>query len=108
MKYRVILQPRARQDIEAQYRQIAIHSPSAAANWFNRILTALEGLSRMPERCAIARESDLVGREIRQFLFGKRAGVRSVLFVIKGDIVRILAVRHSAQSEITAEDLWNG
>jgi plasmid stabilization system protein ParE len=74
MKYRIIFQPRALQNLEDQYQHIAKHNARAAANWFNMFVAALEGLSEMPERCAVARESELVGKEIRQFLFGKRAG----------------------------------
>jgi len=108
MMYRVIFQPRALQHLEEQYQYIAKHNPRAAANWFNRFVSALEGLSQSPERCAVARESELVGREIRQFLFGKRAGIRRAFFVIEEDKVRILSIRHSAQSDIPLDELLNG
>lgn len=108
MTYRVILQPQALQQLEEQYQRVAKQNPRAAANWFNRFVTALESLSQMPERCAVARESELVGREVRQFLFGKRAGTRRAFFVIEDDTVRILAIRHSAQSDVTPEELLSG
>jgi len=108
MIYRVVFQPRALQQLEEQYQHIAKQNPSAAANWFNRFVTSLESLSQMPERCAIARESELIGKEIRLFLFGKRAGTRRAYFVVEADAVRILAIRHSAQSDIAPEDLLNG
>ena len=105
MKYRVIIQPRALENLAEQYQHIAAQNPRAATNWFNRFVSALEGLSQFPERCAIARESELLGKEIRQFLFGKRAGMRRVFFVIEDDAVRVLAIRHSAQSDISQGDL---
>ena len=107
MNYRVIFQPRALQDLEDQYQHIAKVYPRAAANWFNRFVTAIEGLSQFPERCPIARESELVGKEIRQFLFGKRQGVRRAIFVIDEQTVRILSIRHASQSDIAPEDLLN-
>jgi plasmid stabilization system protein ParE len=105
MKYRVVLQPRAAEQLEEQYQHIARQNPRSAANWFNRFVSALQGLSHNPQRCAVARESELVGREIRQFLFGRRAGTRRVFFVIEGKTVHVLAVRHSAQPDITPEEL---
>ena len=107
MKYRVVFQPRALEQLEEQYQHIAKQNLRSAATWFNRFVSALESLSVLPERCPIARESEL-GKEIRQFLFGKRAGIRRVYFTIVGDTVRILAIRHSAQSDIPPEELLNG
>jgi len=105
MSYRVVFQPRAIANLDEQYQYIAKDNPAAAAQWFNRFVDALEGLSKFPERCPVAPESELVGREIRQFLFGKRSGARRACFAIDGDTVRILCIRHSAQQEASLEDL---
>lgn len=105
MTYRVIFQPRALANLEEQYHYIANDSPEAAARWFNRFVHALEGLARFPERCPVARESHLAGREICQLLFGKRSGVRRAYFVIEDDTVRILCIRHSAQTDAAPGDL---
>src|SRR5262245_58927186 len=107
MTYRVIIQPRALEHLEAQYQYIAQQSPWAAASWFNRFVKALESLAEFPQRCPVARESDVVGREVRQLLFGGRAGTRSAYFVIEADTVRILAIRHSTRSDIPLDDLLN-
>jgi plasmid stabilization system protein ParE len=105
MRYRVLIQPGALRSLEAQCEHIAQDNPAAAARWFNRFLTGIEKLSSFPERCPVARESEFAGREIRLWLFGKRRGVRRVYFVIDGDTVRILSIRHASQSEISLEDL---
>jgi plasmid stabilization system protein ParE len=105
LKYRVILQPRALRDLDAQFQHIAQRSPETAARWLNRFLNSLEKLANNPERCSIARESGLVGKEVRQALFGKGRGVRRALFVIDADAVRIVCVRHSAQKDLSAEEL---
>jgi plasmid stabilization system protein ParE len=76
-----------------------------AAKWYNRLLSAIKGLSHSPQRCGLARESEITGREIRQLLFGRRSGKRRVLFVIKQDEVHILGIRHSAQSDAPPEEL---
>jgi len=61
MKYRVIFQPRALQNLEEQYQHIAKQNAAAAAKWFNQFVAALDGLAHSPERCGIARESELAG-----------------------------------------------
>jgi hypothetical protein len=42
-----------------------------------------------------------VGQEIRQLLYGGRRGVYRILFVIRGEeVVRVLAVWHSARQPL--------
>jgi plasmid stabilization system protein ParE len=105
MNYRVVFEPRAVRYLEEQYHYIASQNPRAATKWFNRFAEALQGLSRHPDRYAVARESALVGREIRQMLFGRRGGVHRVFFAVERDTVHILAIRHAAQSDIRPEEL---
>lgn len=105
MKYSVIFQPRALRDLAEQYEFVARESPQTAARWFNRFVNAIEGLSTFPERCSVAPESRIAGREIRQLLFGRGTGIRRVLFAIESNSVRILCIRHSARGAATSEDL---
>ena len=107
MNYRVVIQPRALGQLDQQYGFIAKENPVAAARWFNHFVDAIEGLAHFLERCPVARESELAGREIRQLLFGRRAGVHRVYFVIEHDTVRILCIRHSARLDAPLGDLQN-
>ncbi|MFO0947583.1 MAG: type II toxin-antitoxin system RelE/ParE family toxin [Planctomycetota bacterium] len=104
MTYRVIFQPRAFAQLEDQYRFIAEKNPIAAARWFNRFKKAIEDLSHFPEQFPLARESALARREIRLKIIGKRASARRTYYVIDGDTVRILCIRHSARSDASMED----
>ena len=79
MTYRVILQPRAERDIRD------------------------ETLKSSPKRCPVDPDSDAFGEEVRVLLFGKRHGKHRILFTIRGDIVRVLTVRHSAQQSLSDE-----
>lgn len=105
MNYRVVIQPHALANLREQHRFIAASSPQVADRWFNRFVAAIESLAQHPQRCPLARESEQVGREIRQLLVGKRSGVRRAYFVISGDAVHVLCVRHGAQSDVPLEDL---
>ncbi|HEV2296691.1 MAG TPA: hypothetical protein VGR35_22810 [Tepidisphaeraceae bacterium] len=55
--------------------------------WLDGIEQAIAGLNEFPNRCAIAPETDTIGIEIRQQLYGRRAGGYRILFVVRGDVV---------------------
>src|SRR4051794_13397338 len=101
MKFRVIVQPPARIDIESAYIYNRDASSEASANrWLDGLEAAIAKLETFPRRCGPARESAEFEEEIRQLLYGKRRGTYRVLFVVRGDEVRILHVRHSARSAL--------
>jgi plasmid stabilization system protein ParE len=105
MNYTVIVMPRALRDLDGAYLWASRSAPETAARWLNRFHAALRTLSSNPERCGIAPESEVVGQEIRQFLFGKRPNVWRALFTIQGGEVRVLHVRRAAMDSASADEL---
>jgi plasmid stabilization system protein ParE len=105
MKYRVIVQPLALEDLDAAFQWAARHAPQAAARWFFRFWDALQTLDTNPERCAVAPESDAVEAEIRQYLFSRKPNVFRALFTIDGDTVRVLHIRRASRRIMTSEEL---
>ena len=104
-KYRLIIQPPAFDDLDEAYQWISEQAPDAAARWFNGFDEAFQTLSKLPERCGLAPENDVVEPEIRQLLYGRRSGVYRVLFTITGSEVRVLHIRHAARQTMTAEEI---
>jgi plasmid stabilization system protein ParE len=100
MTYTVLIQPRAERDIEEAYRWRREQAPAAANRWLTGLRQKIATLATDPARCSLADESDAFGEEVRQLLYGKRRGVYRVLFVIREDTVRVLAVRHSARGPL--------
>ena len=105
MKYRVIIQPPAFDDLDEACAWLAARSPQAAARWLEGMFAAIRTLESNPERCGLAPENDNVHYEIRQFLHGRRGNVYRVLFTIQAGAVRILHVRHAARKFFDPEDL---
>ena len=66
----------------------------------------LATLQAQPRRCGLAIENDIFPEEVRQLLYGKPPNVYRILFVIRGDLVYVIHVRHSKQALLTAED-WD-
>jgi plasmid stabilization system protein ParE len=103
MIYKVLIQPSAFQEIETSYRWMCDNlSPEVANNWYYDLQDVIASLQKFPNRCSMAPEAPVIGREIRQVWVGKRKKYRA-LFVIKEDVVAILHVRHSHQSYLGQE-----
>ena len=100
MKYKLIIQPPALEDLDEAYDWIRQRAPEAAARWFNGFVDALETLRSFPERCGVAPEDAYFEQEIRQLLYGRRGGVYRALFTIVGDEVHVLHVRHGARKPL--------
>jgi len=105
LKYDVRLTDKAEADIDAALGWL--HEQGATVTterWFARLMTMIGRLETRPERCAIAFESEDLG-EVRELLFGKRAGVYRILFRIEGRNVHILRIWHGARNRLSPRDL---
>ena len=105
MTYRVILQPQAERDIQHQARWIVEQSksPSKALRWVRSIRTKIDKLKVSPALCPVDPDSDAYGEEVRVLLHGKRHQKFRILFVLRGDAVRVLTIRHAARRGIAEE-----
>ncbi len=104
---KVVLTGPAKHDIRAAYEWWRDNrSREQAERWYRGILAAARSLSRHPERCGPATESDLLPQGIRQLLFGLgRQVTHRLVFTIDEGTVIILRVRHTAQDALTPDDL---
>jgi len=105
MKYRVVVQRLALEDLEESYLWAARHAPETAARWLSRFQIALESLEHNPERFSLAPENGKVRREIRQLLYGRRPNVYRAAFTIEGDTLRVLRIRRAARRWLTKKEL---
>jgi plasmid stabilization system protein ParE len=105
VSYRVVVTRMAREEIADAVRWIDERSPNAAIRWLDGIEQAITGLNEFPTRCAIAPETDTIGIEIRHQIYGKRAGRYRILFVVRGDAVHVIHVRHGARDVMQPDDV---
>jgi plasmid stabilization system protein ParE len=108
MTYAVVIQPRANAEAEEAYQWIAEQSPERAANWFNGLREAIDSLKTFPHRCSLARENDAFPEEVRHLLYGRRRGIYRIVFIIRGETVHIISIRHGAREPLGAEDVSDG
>jgi plasmid stabilization system protein ParE len=97
--------PRAMTDIQAVVAWRRSRSPASAARLHAGLLAAIRSLADNPERCPLADEAADLGVDLRQLLHGRRRNVYRVLFMIDGQTVNVLRVRHAAQDRLGASDL---
>ncbi len=106
MAYRVEIAPAALRDIEEAYLWLREHSPTRADRWFNGLVAEIYTLEEFPTRCPLAAESEELGLELRQLLYGKRGGIYRVLYTVQdAETVRVFRVRHGARDQLRPEDL---
>ena len=78
---------------------IARDSDVAANRWMDGLIGVMESLSKMPRRCAIAREQAAFEIELRNLIYHSHR----IIFTITEDCVRILHVRHAARRDFETE-----
>ena len=89
-KYRIDIKPTAENDLARRYQQIAEESPQNALNWYLQTIEAIERLDVLAERCPIAPEDLDIQKGIRHLVIRNYR----VLYIINGDVVEVLHVRH--------------
>jgi plasmid stabilization system protein ParE len=89
-QYRIEIKPTAENDLETRYQQIATESPQNAVSWYLTIISAIEKLDRLAERCPLAPENVDIQRGIRHLIIGNYR----VLYRIREDTVEVLHIRH--------------
>jgi plasmid stabilization system protein ParE len=106
MKYRIIIQPTAFNDLDETYLYLAKHySPESAGAWHRGCIEAMQTLADQPQRHVLARESAKLGVDIRQLLYRRHQSVYRILFTVEPTTVRVLCIRHAARDEIVDEDI---
>ena len=93
MVYRVRVARRGGLDITAIAVWLQERSPVAAVKWLDAVAVALASLAQRPQRCRLAPEAAHLGRPVRQLIVGKYR----LLFVVDGEAVVVLHVRHGAR-----------
>ena len=91
-KYRIEIKPTAENDLARRYQQIAEESPRNAVNWYLQTIEAIEKLDILAERCPIAPEDLDIQHGIRHLIIGDYRA----LYLINGDVVEVLHVRHGS------------
>ncbi len=109
MSYRVFFTSRAKLQLSQSALWWAEHrSADQAHRWLNEFEEAINGLQERPERHGLARENETDDwpNAVRQLLYGLGSKpTHRAVFEVRGDVVYVLAVRHLAQDDLTAEDL---
>lgn len=89
-QYRIDIKPTAENDLARRFAQIEKESPQNAVGWYLGLIEAIEKLDELAERCPIAPEDVDIQRGIRHLIVGDYR----VLYVIEGDVVSVLHIRH--------------
>ncbi len=98
MVYRIIVTPNAEAEIRAAYRFIGKESRDAASRWAKGVRARIASLRQYPERSPMAPESAILGEPVREIFYGSgNRGTYRVLFMIVGENIFVLSVRHGSR-----------
>jgi len=95
----------AQREADEAYAWLEAQTPQHAPNWLSGLADAIDGLTDFPTRWSLARESREFDEEIRQLLYGKRPHIYRGLFVIRGNVVYVLHIRHGARQPLRRKDV---
>lgn len=105
MPMRIDVSRRAERDINRQTDWYADQAVGVGQRWTAGVRKAMISLAKNPLRGGIAHETDFLGFELRELLYGVgRKKTHRILYRITPDVVKILAVRHVAQRDFTLDN----
>ena len=101
MTTEVYLTATAEQQMHAAAEWYAKENPDFAANWFNGLLSVIEGIAENPEQFPQARENEQLPVQARQMLYGPgKRKTHRVLFVVRETRIVVHQIRHVAQQDV--------
>jgi toxin ParE1/3/4 len=102
----VQLRPGAQTDLREITRYISQRVSQTSANrWLTAIQSTIARLATDADRYPQADEAADLNIDLREQLHGRRPHVYRILFIIDGDTVNVIRVRHAAQDRLTADDV---
>jgi plasmid stabilization system protein ParE len=101
MALRLRVTQEAKDNVAGISAYIAKDSPANARRWRLRSRERIRSLKDLPVRHEIAYPASVVGRDVRQALFG----VYRILYTVQGDDVTVLSVRHGARQPLTPDEV---
>lgn len=106
MAYRVLLTAKAEGDVAIVLAWFRDQQATAAGGrWLAGLQARIDTLATNAERCNVAPESEEIGEEIRELIYGKGRFKHRLMFCIVDRTVHILRVWHSSRDAITRDDM---
>ena len=104
-RYEIVFSPTAIEDLTEILEWLEAEAPQQVREWYGSIKAQIATLDQLPERCPLAPENGLWGKEtIRQLLLMGYSSKYRILFTIKGQQVQILNIRHGARQWLHESD----
>ena len=96
MPYRVSLTNQARTDLNDIYASIEASTSVKAQLWFDRLESAIQSLTEMPNRTPVTREDF----KLRHLLYGNKPHIYRILYHVDevANLVTVVSVRHGARA----------
>jgi plasmid stabilization system protein ParE len=96
-RFAVLIHPGATADIREAYRYMVERSADGAERWHAGLVAFVGSLETFPHSHPLAPEEDDLRAGVRQALYIRPGSTYRLLYVVEGDCVHVIAVRHGAR-----------
>ncbi len=106
MADRILLTDKAEGDLAVVLAWFRDQKATAAGSrWLEGLQDKIDTLSTKAATCSVAFESQEIGQEIREIIYGKGRFKHRILFCVVNRTVYILRVWHSSRDAISRDDM---
>ncbi|MEQ8209726.1 MAG: type II toxin-antitoxin system RelE/ParE family toxin [Lacipirellulaceae bacterium] len=106
MKFKVIIQDRAFEDLERCYQFLAeTRTEHDAVDWYEKTIGKIYRLDRNALKWGAIAESQLASLKLREMRFDWNHLPYRVFYSVNENVVRVLAIRSAYESSLEPEDL---
>lgn len=104
-EYEIVFAPTAYEDLDEILDWLSNEAPEKVPGWLHSIKAHIQTLGKLPERCPLAPENGLWGKEIlRQLLFQAYPSKYRIIFSVRENGVLIYNIRHGARRYLHEEN----
>jgi plasmid stabilization system protein ParE len=105
-QFRLLVFPRAEEDVAVIYSWIHDRSPAGAARWLQAFEVATSRITEAPLEFALAPEAGILDQPVRQVLFKTPKGrTYRAAFLVSNNVVSVLRVRGPGQPTLRSDEL---
>ena len=105
MNYLIAFSARSERDPDSLVGWMAEVAPHALGPWYTRLMAAIKSLDRLPLHCSRIPETDTLGLEVRELIFGRKHGALRIIFRLESQTVEILRIVNASRGPLRVKDL---
>jgi plasmid stabilization system protein ParE len=105
MKRRLNITPTALAELEVEYAWLLKRTPQHAPSWYSGLVDQMFALENADRPFKLVPESEAFDRPLYEIRYGSRRHQRRILFIVQGNDIHVVGIRHGARKPLTPDDI---